>query len=117
LEVSKSAADMFGQPLVDVTGHLTDLHERALHLTKRFSNLLGGLQFESKIKFLTLASIGEDSVGAMASVSATRFCSEKSKAKIAGASCTVLHRAARRSLRAKILEKGDDCSDESEGND
>jgi hypothetical protein len=98
LEICKSAADMFGQPLVDVTGHLPDLHERALHLPERLGDLLRGLQFESKIKFLTLASIGEDSAGAMASVSATRFCSEKSKAKIAAASCTVLHRAARSSL-------------------
>jgi len=52
---------------------------------------LGGLHFKSKIKFLTLADISEHSAGAMASVSATRFCSEKSEAKIAGASSAVLH--------------------------
>ena len=92
LKVGKSATDVFGKALVDVTGHLADLHERALHLAERFGDLLRGLHFKRKVQFATFSCIGKNPTGAMSGIGPTGLCAEQCKTEVASASATVLDR-------------------------
>ena len=99
---------------VDGKANVGDLEQQLQHLKPEvLRNVLRALMSEGCIRqptveeemgldltsfFASTEPAAAPSAGAMASVSATRFCSEKSKAKIAGASGTVLHRTARSSL-------------------
>jgi hypothetical protein len=92
LKVGKSATHMFGKALVDVTGHLADLHKRALHLPERFGDLLRGLHLKRKVQFATLPGVGKNPAGAMSGIGPTGLCAEQRKTEVAGASATVLYR-------------------------
>ena len=92
LEVGKSATHVFGKALVDVTGHLADLHERALHLAERFGDLLRGLHLKRKVQFATFPGVGKNPTGAMSGIGTTGLCAEQCKTEVASASATVLDR-------------------------
>jgi hypothetical protein len=62
--------------LVDVTGHLADLHERALHLPERFGDLLRGLHLKRKVQFATFPGVGKNPAGAMSGIGPTGLCAE-----------------------------------------
>ena len=90
MEVSKSATHVFGKALVDVAGHLANLHERTLHLSECFGDLLRGLHLKRKVKFATLSGVGKNPTGAMSGIGPTGLCAEQGKAEVSGASATVL---------------------------
>ena len=92
LKVGKSATHVFGEALVDVTRHLADLHERALHLPECFADLLRGLHFKREVQFAAFSGVGKNSTGAMSGIGPTGLCTEHRKTEVAGASATVLHR-------------------------
>ena len=104
LKVSKSATHMFGKSLVDVTGHLTDLHERALHLPERFADLLSGLHFKRKVQLATFPGVGKNSTGTMSGIGPTGLGAKHRKAEVAGASATVLNWPSGIALRTSAFQ-------------
>ena len=44
LQLGEGLTDRFGQAVVEVAGHLPDLHQRPLHLPEALGDLLGGAQ-------------------------------------------------------------------------
>jgi hypothetical protein len=115
LKVSKSATHMFGKALVDVAGHLTDLHESALHLPERFADLLSGLHLKREVQFTTFPSVGKNSTGAMSGIGPTGLCAEHRKAEVAGASATVLNWPSGIALRTSAFQDHHKGSNEAKG--
>ena len=52
LELGERLAHRLGQPLVEVAGHLAELHQRALHVAERLGHLLGAAQLELLVERL-----------------------------------------------------------------
>ena len=52
LELGQRLADRLGQALVEVAGHLAELHQGALHVPERLGDALGGLQLEGGVELV-----------------------------------------------------------------
>ena len=52
LELGEGLADRLGQALVEVAGHLAELHQGALHVAERLGDLLGGAQLVRRVELL-----------------------------------------------------------------
>ncbi len=63
LQLGQRAAHVLGQSLVEVAGHLAQLHQGALHLAQGLGHLLGGLQLERGVELLAALGVGEDPTG------------------------------------------------------
>ena len=63
LQLGQGVAHVLGQALVEVAGHLAELHERALHLAERLGHLLGRLQLEGGVEALAPLGVGEHAAG------------------------------------------------------
>jgi len=60
LQAGQGAADSRGQAVVDVAGHLADLHQDALHRPQGVGHVLGGLQGQVLSQQLTLLARGRE---------------------------------------------------------
>ena len=102
LEFRKGAAHMFGEPLVDVARHLTDLHQGALHLSERLGDLLGRVHLELATQLLSPPCVGEDLTSAQSSIRTTRLRSERGESQVAsGASAISNRRRCRGPVRSR----------------
>ena len=60
---ASAARTVLGEPLVEVAGHLAQLHQGALHLAQRLGHLLGGPQLEGGVERLAPLGVGEHPPG------------------------------------------------------
>ena len=63
LELGQRLAHRLGQALVEVAGHLAELHHGALHVAERLGHLLGGLQLAGLVDGLAALGVGEHAAG------------------------------------------------------
>ena len=56
LELRERQPEWFREPVVEVAGHLTELHQRTLHLAEFVSHLLGGLDLACSVEFVAPCS-------------------------------------------------------------
>ena len=65
LQPAERAADGGRQAVVDVAGHLAELHQHALHRAQGGGDVLGGLQGEVVAQLLPVLARGANSRGAL----------------------------------------------------
>jgi hypothetical protein len=59
LELGQRLTHGLGQTLIEVAGHLAQLHHRPLHVPEGLSHLGGGAQLRRRVQFLTTFGVGE----------------------------------------------------------
>ena len=90
---ASALAHVLGQALVEVAGHLAELHQGALHVPERLGDLLGGAQLELGVELLAAAGVGEHLAGPVGGVAATGAGAEQGQPGVAGGAAAVADRA------------------------
>ncbi len=93
LELGEGVANVLRQPLVEVAGHLPDLHQGALHLAEHLGHLLGRPHLEGRVELAATLGIGEHPPGPMGGVRAPGPSPQPGQAGGAGRLALVAHHA------------------------